>query len=97
MFGIGMPELILIFIVALLIFGPKRLPELGRSIGRAFAEFKKATEDIKESFETETRRLEEDIRKPFEEVTEAVTSTAKVALGEPESTKEEAGKKGPGG
>ncbi len=97
MFGIGMPELILIFIVALLIFGPKRLPELGRSIGRAFAEFKKATEDIKESFETETRRFEEDIRKPFEEVTETVTSTAKVAIEEPESTKEDAGKKGPGG
>ncbi len=97
MFGIGMPELILIFIIALLIFGPKRLPELGRSIGRAFAEFKRATEDIKESFEAETRRLEDDIKRPFEEVQETVTSTVNVDLNEPETTKEGEGKKGPGG
>ena len=43
MFGpIGMPELVLIFLVALLVFGPKKLPELGRSLGRGLAEFKRA-------------------------------------------------------
>jgi len=48
MFGIGIPELIVIFIVALLVFGPKKLPELGKALGRGLAEFKRATEEIKE-------------------------------------------------
>ena len=49
MLGIGMQELILILVIALIVFGPKRLPELARSMGRAVAEFRKASEDIKES------------------------------------------------
>jgi sec-independent protein translocase protein TatB len=54
MFGIGMPEMILILAVALIIFGPKKLPELGKSIGRALGEFKRATNDIKESIQIDT-------------------------------------------
>jgi len=54
MFGpIGMPELVLIFFVALLVFGPKKLPELGRSLGRGLAEFKRASEDLKRTIEDE--------------------------------------------
>ena len=54
MFGsIGMPELILIFIVALLVFGPKKLPELGKSLGRGLAEFKRASDDLKKTIEDE--------------------------------------------
>jgi len=54
MFGsIGMPELILIFVVALLVFGPKKLPEIGRSIGRGLAEFKKASDELKKTIEQE--------------------------------------------
>src|SRR5437660_12932238 len=54
MFGpIGMPELVLIFLVALLVFGPKKLPELGRSLGRGLAEFKRASEDLKRTIEDE--------------------------------------------
>ena len=58
MFGIGMPELIVIFIVALLVFGPKKLPELGKSLGRGLAEFKRATEEIKNEISSEVHEIE---------------------------------------
>jgi sec-independent protein translocase protein TatA len=59
MFGsIGMPELVVIFVIALIIFGPRRLPELGRSLGKSIGEFKKASNDLRNSLEEEIR-LEE--------------------------------------
>jgi len=58
MFGLGIPELIVIFVIALVVFGPKKLPELGKSIGRAMAEFKKASEDFQDSVRTEMREVE---------------------------------------
>jgi len=51
----GFPELILIFAVALIVFGPKRMPEIGRSIGKALGEFKRATNDLKLTLEEEVR------------------------------------------
>ena len=51
--SIGMPELILIFVVALLVFGPKKLPEIGKSIGKGLAEFKRASDDLKKTIEQE--------------------------------------------
>jgi TatA/E family protein of Tat protein translocase len=54
MFGsLGIPEMILIFVVALIVFGPKRLPEIGRTLGKALGEFKKATDDFKNTIERE--------------------------------------------
>jgi len=50
MFGIGVQELAIIFVVALLIFGPKRLPEFARSLGKGLAEFRRASSDLRQSF-----------------------------------------------
>ena len=59
MFNIGLPELLIILAIALIVFGPNKLPELAKAFGRAMREFKKATEEVKESFEAETKDLEE--------------------------------------
>jgi sec-independent protein translocase protein TatB len=59
MFNIGVPELLIILAIALIVFGPNKLPELAKAVGRAMREFKKATEEVKESFEAETKDLEE--------------------------------------
>ena len=59
MFGsIGAPELIVIFLIALLIFGPRKLPQLGRTIGRSLAEFRRATSDLKRTLEKEINQEE---------------------------------------
>ena len=51
--NIGFPEMVVIFVLALLIFGPKRLPELGKSLGRGIGEFKRASSDLRNSIERE--------------------------------------------
>ena len=59
--SVGFPELVVIFLVALLVFGPKRLPDLGRSIGRGLSEFRRASNDLKGSIEREIETLDQDV------------------------------------
>src|SRR5512138_614993 len=79
MFGsIGPAELILIFVIALLVFGPKKLPEIGRSVGKALREFKKTSEEIKGRIEEEIEVSEiKDIRKDLQTGVDNLKSSVK--------------------
>ncbi len=91
MFGMGMQELIVIFVIALLIFGPKKLPEIGRSLGRGLAEFKRASEELKEGLAAELAAEEERTRPAAHEEPQGTTpETPPTARQEekPEGTRE---------
>jgi sec-independent protein translocase protein TatA len=70
---IGIPELIFIFIMALLIFGPKKLPELGRNLGKALSEFRRASNDLRHAVEDEMRELERQTAEAKRAAKEAVS------------------------
>jgi sec-independent protein translocase protein TatA len=64
-FGIGLPEMGLIMIVALLVFGPKKLPEIGRSMGKALKGFQEASKEFETEFKKEADRLEKSVAEPM--------------------------------
>jgi TatA/E family protein of Tat protein translocase len=77
MFGsLGMPELILILVIALIVFGPKKLPEVGRSLGKAMREFKRTTEEIKGKFEEQINAEEfKDIKSDLADIKKEISGT----------------------
>ena len=99
MFGsLGLPEIIVIFVVALLLFGPRKMPQIGRSIGRALGEFRRASNDFKRTIEDEVaadeirdvekdlkgiRDLGKDLKDLKETVEKPIESTVKKMLDPP--------------
>ena len=61
-FGIGLPEMALIMVVALLIFGPKKLPEIGRSLGKTIRSFQDASKEFETEFKREAQKIEESVK-----------------------------------
>jgi len=81
--SIGMPELIIIFVIALIIFGPRKLPELGRSLGKSLAEFKRASNELRNTLEEEIRLEEQKPPEPKPKVEPSKTAEADPAPTEP--------------
>jgi TatA/E family protein of Tat protein translocase len=73
MFGIGMPELLLLLAIALIVIGPKKLPDLAKSLGRALGEFKKATSELKESMEIDSELR--DVKSAFDELNQDIKTS----------------------
>ena len=77
MFGIGMPELLVILVVALVVLGPNRLPELARTLGKAMAEFRRQTSDLMDEFQVQTMLGDDPPKRPAKPVpAPAPTATA---------------------
>ena len=77
MFGIGLPELIIIMVIALIVIGPSKLPDLARALGKGLAEFKKATQEIKEGLE-----LDEEFRNVKNELVDGISGLEKTLDGD---------------
>jgi Tat protein translocase TatB subunit len=69
MFGIGLPELIIIMVIALIVIGPSKLPDLAKALGKGMAEFRKATQEIKNSLD-----LDEDMQEVKKDLVDSISS-----------------------
>lgn len=95
MFGMGMPEILLILAIALIVIGPKKLPDLAKSLGRAMIEFKKATTELKSSLEVDTdvmdvkktwKDMDQELKKPIDMTPQTPKSETSVPKEEPPLT-----------
>lgn len=83
-FGIGLPEMIVIMVIAVLIFGPKKLPEIGRSMGKAIRSFQDASREFESEFKKEAEQLEASAKSESEAQSNA--KSEKMAIATPEET-----------
>ena len=90
--SIGMPELIIIFVIALIIFGPRKLPELGRSLGKSLAEFKRASNELRSTLEEEIRLEDQKARVEPPKATDAAATPIQTHPDEPAVMAGESGK-----
>ena len=90
MFGIGIPEFLVILVIALIFVGPERLPEVAKIFSRIFADFRKATEDVSEELRNARQMLEEEVRQAEREIQEerSPQSTILPPGGQPEGASE---------
>jgi Tat protein translocase TatB subunit len=90
MFGVGMSELVVVMVVALIVLGPTRLPEVARMLGRALAEFRRATSGFTDELENARWMLEDETRKALREAdaprpAEPPPASPRLAAGEPKT------------
>src|SRR5512134_361203 len=97
MFGIGMPELMVIMVVALVVLGPKRLPEIARALGKGLAEFRRATSDVNEELRKAQRAIEEEARAAEAATRRAAAAKKTAAVAAPEGAVAAAGSPAPEG
>ncbi len=76
MFGIGLPELIIIMVIALIVIGPSKLPDMARALGKGMAEFRKASQEIKESlnFDDDIRDVKDDIIDSVDDINKGINA-----------------------
>ena len=94
MFGIGMPEMILILAIALIVIGPKKLPDLAKSLGRAMNEFKRATREIKDSIDVGDDL--KDVKQSFDDISADLKTSMNPLDSKPADSKEKTTDSGDG-
>jgi sec-independent protein translocase protein TatB len=87
MFGIGMPELIIIFVIALIIIGPRKLPDLARALGKGLAEFRRATDQLKANLDMDN--VEDELKGVQEDLADSVSGLLNVSEAEEETKPKE--------